>query len=172
MQRRATRLVLPLVLVAALAAGVAIAAVAAMAGTRASGGTVMTAKSSKYGVILVGASGKTLYRFSRDGKNVSVCKGACAGFWPPLVLKAGVKPKAGSGVSAGLLGTMKRSKGLVQVTYAGFPLYWYSGDHKSGDVNGEGFKDYNGQWFVVNAKGALVKKAVSSGGGSSGGGWG
>ena len=152
MQRRATRLVLPLVLVAALAVGVAIAAVAAMAGTR--------------------ASGKTLYRFSRDGKNVSVCKGACAGFWPPLVLKAGVKPKAGSGVSAGLLGTMKRSKGLVQVTYAGFPLYWYSGDHKSGDVNGEGFKDYNGQWFVVNAKGALVKKAVSSGGGSSGGGWG
>ena len=169
MQRRATRLVLPLVLVAALAVGVA---TAAMAGTRASGGTVMTAKSSKYGVILVGASGKTLYRFSRDGKNVSVCKGACAGFWPPLVLKAGVKPKAGSGVSAGLLGTMKRSKGLVQVTYAGFPLYWYSGDHKSGDVNGEGFKDYNGQWFVVNAKGALVKKAVSSGGGSSGGGWG
>ena len=70
-----------------------------------------------------------------------------------------------------LAGDDEALEGVVQVTYAGFPLYVFSGDHKAGEVNGEGFKDFKGQWFVVNAKGAFVKKAVSTGGGSSGGAW-
>ena len=166
MRSRVLRLVVPLVLVGAVGVG---GAMAALASTRSASGTVMTAKSSKYGVVLVSASGRTLYRYTPDRKGVSVCKGACAALWPPLVLKGSVKPKAGPGVSAGLLGTMKRSKGVVQVTYAGFPLYLYSADQKAGNVNGEGFQ---GKWYVVDAKGALVKKPVSSSGGGSGGAWG
>jgi predicted lipoprotein with Yx(FWY)xxD motif len=88
--------------------------------------------------------------------------------WPPLVIKGTAKPKAGAGVNAALLGVMKRSKTLRQVTYGGFPLYVFSGDHKTGDVKGEAFQ---GKWYLVNPKGALVKKAVSTSGGGTGG-WG
>ena len=169
MRSRLIRLALPVVLIAAVAAGTAVAAFASM---RSSSGTVMTVKSSKYGVVLVSKSGRTLYRFTPDSKGASKCKGACAAFWPPLVMKGAAKPTAGSGVNAALLGTMSRSKGVRQVTYAGYPLYLFSIDSKSGDVKGEGYKDFGGTWYVVNAKGALVKKPVSSSGGGSKSGWG
>ena len=165
MPGRLSRLLLPLVLLGAVGVG---AAMAAVASTQSTSATVKSAKSSKYGVVLVSASGRTLYRYASDRKGASSCTGACAKLWPPLVVKSAVKPTAGAGVNASLLGTMKRGKGVVQVTYGGFALYRYSGDVKSGDVKGEGFQ---GKWYVVNTKGALVKKPVSSSGGS-GGGWG
>jgi hypothetical protein len=62
-------------------------------------------------------------------------------------------------VSRGLLGTVKQPKGLIQVSYAGFPLYYFVGDAKPGDVKGEGF-DHT--WYLVDPKGALVKSAVAS----------
>lgn len=164
MRGRVIRLVLPLALVVVAVAGTAMAAVAT---TQSSVGTVKVAKNSKYGTVLVSASGKTLYRYTSDRKGVNSCKGACAALWPALVVKSSVKPTAGPGVNAKLLGTMKHSKGLRQVTYAGFPLYRYSGDQKAGDVKGEGFQ---GKWYLVNSKGALVKKPVSTSGGA--GGWG
>ena len=37
----------------------------------------------------------------------------------------GTKPKAGAGISAAKLSTVKRPDGSTQVTYAGFPLYRY-----------------------------------------------
>ena len=55
------------------------------------------------------------------------------------------------------VGTIKRGKGL-QVTYAGWPLYTYVGDTKAGQMTGEGMEK---TWYVVSAKGALVKKAVA-----------
>ena len=76
------------------------------------------------------------------------------------MVKGNAKPTAGSGASASLLGTIKHGKGL-QVTYAGYPLYNYVGDTKAGTINGEG-KDKT--WYVVDTKGQLVKKAVSSSG--------
>ncbi len=172
MRGRVIRLALPLVLVAAIGAG---AAMAAVASTRSSGATVKVMKSSKYGTVLVSARGRALYRYTPDRKRVSNCTGACAAYWPPLVVKRGVKPTAGPGVNARLLGTLKRSNGSVQVTYAGFPLYLYAADSKSGDVKGEGFQ---GKWYLVNTKGALVKHAATTsgggygGGGGGGGGWG
>ena len=155
MQTRMIRWALPFALVAAIGAGTAIAASAA---SHTSGGTVKTAKSAKYGAVLVAANGMTLYRYTPDSKGVSTCSGACAKFWPPLLASAGAKPTAGTGASSSLLGTIKRGKG-AQVTYAGFPLYFYAGDKKAGDVAGQGVE---GTWYVVSAKGALVKHAVAA----------
>jgi predicted lipoprotein with Yx(FWY)xxD motif len=47
-------------------------------------------------------------------------------------------PTAGAGLKASLLGATMRLDGRIQATYAGFPLYWYSGDTKPGEVRGEG----------------------------------
>jgi predicted lipoprotein with Yx(FWY)xxD motif len=41
------------------------------------------------------------------------------------------------------------------VTYAGHPLYYYAGDKKAGDLNGQGFVSI---WYVVSPKGTAIKK--------------
>ena len=161
MRDRRIRLVLAIVVVAMAGVGVAMAATRS---TSAKTGTVMTAKVGKYGIILVGANGKTLYRYTPDKRNVSVCNGACVAYWPPLLVKGTAKPTAGSGVSASLLGVTMRSNGAHQVTYAGFPLYYYVGDKKAGQASGEGFQK---TWYVVNATGGLVKTTVKSSGGTT-----
>jgi predicted lipoprotein with Yx(FWY)xxD motif len=161
MRDRRIGFVVAIVVVAMAGVGVAMAATRS---TSAKSGTVMAAKVGKYGTVLVAANGKTLYRYTPDKKNVSVCTGACAAYWPPLLVKGTAKPTAGSGVSAKLLGVTMRSNGAHQVTYAGYPLYYYAADKKAGQASGEGFEK---TWYVVNATGGLVKKAVSSSGGTT-----
>jgi predicted lipoprotein with Yx(FWY)xxD motif len=136
--------------------------------TQSSAGTVKTAHSAKYGTILVAANGHTLYRFMTDHKGKSSCTtGACASLWPALLVKAGTKPTAGSGVTASQLGTIPAAHGMAQVTLGGFPLYYFKPDIKAGLTGGEG---KFGLWYVVNTNGQLVKHAVKTGGGG-GGGW-
>lgn len=151
---------------------------AATASTHSQSGTVKVVKSKSFGTILVGANGKTLYRYTLDTKGVNRCtsNATCAKYWPQLLVKSTAKPTAGSGASAALLGTIKAAHGMRQVTYAGFPLYFFSGDSAGGQTKGQGFEK---EWYVVNTKGAFVKHAVAGGttstkstSTSSGAGWG
>ncbi len=122
------------------------------AGSSATGGlTIATATDASLGTFLTGADGKTLYVLTRDGPNQTTCTDSCAQAWPPLASTVGQRPQAGSGVT-GQLGTLTRPDGTVQVTYAGHPLYYYSGDLKAGDTSGQG---KGGVWFVAPASGAL-----------------
>jgi predicted lipoprotein with Yx(FWY)xxD motif len=146
----------------AVAAGLVLASVAT--GATSALTVVHTATNVSLGKILVSASGRTLYHYSSDRKNASRCTAACSASWPPLVVSAGAKPVAGPGVSASLLGTVQRPDGKVQVTYAGWPLYLYSGDRKAGDVNGQGEA---GRWHALSPTGAVVTRAAT-GGSSSG----
>lgn len=178
MRGRLIRGVVPLVLVTAVGLGVAMAAIGAL---HSQSGTVRTTRSKSFGTILVGSSGRTLYRYTDDRKGVNRCSSdaTCNRYWPPLVMGAGAKLSAGSGVNAALLGTIKAAHGKRQVTYAGFPLYFFSGDKAAGQVNGQAFQS---AWYVIDPKGALVRHAVtttpattSTSGDtttSSGGGWG
>lgn len=100
--------------------------------------TVHSTQNGALGTILVSANGRTLYHSSSETKNAVKCTGSCAREWPPLLIAAGVTPVAAPGVSASLLGTVKRPDGKFQVTYHGMPLYLYSGDAKAGDVKGQG----------------------------------
>jgi len=152
------RWLLPVALIAAIGAGTAMAATSA---THSSTAAVKAVDSTKFGMVLVGSNGRTLYRYSADSKGMNSCSGvpACAKYWPRLLVKANVKPTAGTGVNASLLGTIKATGTMRQVTYGGFPLYTFTGDTKAGQVNGEGFLK---AWFVVNTKGALVKHAVAA----------
>jgi predicted lipoprotein with Yx(FWY)xxD motif len=154
------RWLLPVAVIAAIGAGAAMAATSA---TNASAPSVKTVASAKFGTVLVSANGRTLYRYTIDSKGVNRCtsNATCNKYWPPLLIKATAKPTAGTGTNASLLGTIKaKAAGMRQVTYAGFPLYTFAGDTKSGQINGEAFEK---QWYVVNTKGALVKSAVKAG---------
>lgn len=154
---------LPVALVAAIGTGAAMAATAAV---HSSAPSVKVVANAKFGKMLVGPNGRTLYRYTVDSKGVNRCTkvAVCAKYWPQLLVKAGVKPTAGTGVTKSLLGTIKAAHGKAQVTYAGFPLYYFAGDKTAGATSGQGFES---QWYVVNTRGALVKHAVSSS--SSGG---
>lgn len=112
----------------------------------------LKAVSSPLGSILVDQDGKTLYLFEADSQNKSNCSGGCLNLWPPVM--ANGKATAGSGVTAGMIGT---ATGSSQVTYAGHPLYWFSGDTKAGDTNGEGLDDFGGEWYAISPAGKAVE---------------
>jgi len=118
---------------------------------------ISTSKSSQFGTILV--SGTALYTLKASK---IPCTAQCIKVWPEVLLpKGATKPKAGSGVNAAKLGTVKRSHGALQVTYAGKPLYWFSGD-SPGQVNGN-VTDTWGKWSVL----VTAKSSSSSGTGGS-----
>ena len=146
------------------AAAFLVTAGAATASPQASSSRSATVKvaHTKLGRILVNSSGRTLYLFKKDKGPKSTCYGQCAEFWPPL--KAGGKPKAGSGVRASKIGTTKRRDGTRQVTYNGHPLYLFAQDTKRGDTNGEGIKAFGARWYAVSPAGTQVTGHSSSGG--------
>jgi predicted lipoprotein with Yx(FWY)xxD motif len=114
----------------------------------------LSATSTNLGTILVDGSGRTLYLFEKDQPNQSACAGACVAAWP--VDQSSGTPKAGSGVKASLLGTIKRDDGSTQVTYNKHPLYYYSGDSQTGQHNGQGVDAFGAAWFVVTPAGGAV----------------
>jgi predicted lipoprotein with Yx(FWY)xxD motif len=116
-----------------------------------SGAATVAAASSKLGQILVDGNGRTLYLFQKDQPDQSACVGGCAAAWPPD--QSSGTPKAGSGVQASLLGTIKRSDGTTQVTYDHHPLYYYSGDSGAGQQNGQGLNAFGAKWFAVTPAG-------------------
>lgn len=116
--------------------------------------TVDTKTASGLGTILVDEKGRTLYLFLADKKNKSNCQGDCAKAWPPLLSKG--EAKAGKDVDKKLLGITKRSGGDEQVTYNGHPLYYYAGDKKPGQTNGQNLDQFGAEWYVLNAKGKQV----------------
>jgi len=103
------------------------------------------------GTFLVGPDGRTLYLFAKDSGSASACTGACADAWPPLTSEGA--PDAGGAAREALLGTTTRDDGSVQVTYAGHPLYLYTGDAAAGDTNGQGV---GGEWYLVAPAGTAL----------------
>ena len=118
---------------------------------------VVSSTHSDLGRILVDQRGRTLYLFEKDTTSRSTCKGACAGYWPPLLTTG--KPRAANGVHAALLGTTKRADGTLQVTYAHHPLYTFALDTKAGLTKGQGANAYGADWYAVSTSGASIEKA-------------
>ena len=112
--------------------------------------TVTSASIGGRSLLVAASNGRTLYQFSKDqsGSGTSACTGGCASTWPPLTVAAGTMPTA-TGIT-GQWGTITRSDGGgTQVTYNGKPLYFFSGDSKAGDTNG----NYP-NWSSVTVSGA------------------
>jgi predicted lipoprotein with Yx(FWY)xxD motif len=154
----------------ALLAGCGNSGTSASAGTKTSSGNGMPVSqikvvSSSLGKIIVDGNGRTLYFYSPDSPGKSVCEGACLAHWPP----ADGKPSGGTGVNAGKIGTITRSDGTTQASYANLPLYYYTGDSGSGQTTGQGF---DGKWNVVDPTGKPVPAAASSSSSTSSGGGG
>ncbi len=113
--------------------------------------SVNASQNATLGSFLVDSKGMTLYLYTTDTPNTSNCYGPCALAWPPLLTNGA--PIAGTGVTGSLLGTTTRTDGTTQVTYNGWPLYYFQTDKVAGDTTGE---NVQGVWFVITPAG--VKK--------------
>jgi predicted lipoprotein with Yx(FWY)xxD motif len=120
------------------------------------GGTTVAVANSKLGDILVDGDGRTLYVFTKDQGDQSACSGPCVDNWPALVGDA----TAGTGVQASMLSTSMQASGDAQVTYGGKLLYYFAGDAKPGDTNGQGVGSV---WYALTADGNLVKQKAAGG---------
>jgi predicted lipoprotein with Yx(FWY)xxD motif len=112
---------------------------------------------SKLGNVLVTSSGMTLYMFVPDNDAKVTCTGLCAATWPPVFIKSGAKPTAGTGVLQAKLGVDTDPAGGDVVTYNGWPLYGYTGDQAPGQATGQGVNVNGGLWYVINTAGQVVK---------------
>jgi len=143
-----------------LALAVVLATAAIVAGfasaAQSAGGTHVDLRKTSLGTILVDSKGITLYDFPPDKGTTSVCYGACAALWPPLLTTG--KPVAGPGVHAKLLGTTKRKDGKLEVTYGGHPLYYFVSDRKPGQTTGQGVDQFGAPWWVISATGKEIHR--------------
>jgi predicted lipoprotein with Yx(FWY)xxD motif len=144
---------------AALTASLFVVAAAPAIGSSHDVATTRTAKlevkSSRYGKILFDGAGRALYSFARDRAGRSLCSGACAETWPPLLTAA--KPHVVTGGDPMLLGTIKRADGTLQVTYDRHPLYYFVNDTKPGQITCQNVSNFGGLWLVVGKSGTPVK---------------
>ncbi|HET7173405.1 MAG TPA: hypothetical protein VFI30_03910 [Nocardioidaceae bacterium] len=126
-------------------------------------GVTIRARSGPLGTYLTDGSGKTVYHFDADSPDTSKCTGLCAEVWPPVLVSG--TPKAGSGINAGLLGTMKRPDGTVQVTYHHMPLYYFALDGgKAGVTNGQDQKIAGATWWMIAPNGKIIPKLIPANG--------
>ena len=98
--------------------------------------TVGLSSSDALGPYLVGPNGMTLYSFTPDPLNQTVCYNACAENWPPLIVKSDAELTMGDGIP-GSLSTIKRENGDLQVAYNGIALYYWKYDKAVGDTTGQ-----------------------------------
>lgn len=114
---------------------------------------LVTQKSSSYGTYLSDDEGHAVYMFTADSNGMSKCTDTCAKAWPPMMTSGA--PIAESGVNTALLGTIPRN-GSMQVTYAGMPLYYFSGDKAAGTTTGQGIDHFGGKWYLVAPAGQKI----------------
>jgi predicted lipoprotein with Yx(FWY)xxD motif len=144
-------------------AALALAALAALlVGTGPADGSqaatfTLTVRDSRYGRVLFDGRGQALYGFTRDRRGgPSTCYGACAKAWP--VLFANGRLSVGPGVKRSLLGTTRRRDGRLQVTYNGWPLYYYVGERgHPGVILCQNVREFGGLWLVVRPTGRPVR---------------
>ena len=144
------------VVVAALLVLALCAAAPATVGARsAATPATVKARSSAFGTILFAGNGRALYAFTRDRRGgPSRCYGDCAVAWPVYYAKGVLT--AAQGARKALLGTVRRRDGRRQVTYNGWPLYYYAHE-RAGEVKCQNVREFGGLWLVLRASGRLVR---------------
>jgi predicted lipoprotein with Yx(FWY)xxD motif len=116
--------------------------------------SINVSESAEHGQYLGDAAGMALYIFVPDAQGASTCYDDCATNWPPLtVASADAVPTLGEGLDATLIGTVERDDGTFQVTYNGWPLYYFAGDTEMAQTNGQAV---GGNWYLLNPAGEAI----------------
>jgi predicted lipoprotein with Yx(FWY)xxD motif len=111
-------------------------------------------RTTRLGDVLVDARGRTLYGFANDTAGSATCTGACAVTWPPFTVTADWT--SGTGLERATFHTVA-SGAQAQLVAGRWPLYTFAGDHRPGDVTGQGVESF----FVVRPDGSLDKRTTT-----------
>jgi predicted lipoprotein with Yx(FWY)xxD motif len=118
----------------AAAAVVLVAGCASSSHSSSAAGT-LTTKSTAIGMVLVDASGHTVYELVGDSASHQTCTGECLATWPAVM-----------------------SNG-TQTVVNGHPAFTFSGDKSAGQTNGQNVTDQWGQWLALDASGNPIPAA-------------
>lgn len=103
----------------------------------------VTVRETSLGKVLTDNKGMTLYFFARDVKGTSACTGGCLDTWPVFTIE---NLRLDTGLDAADFSSVPTADGKKQITYKGWPLYYYKSDVAAGDVKGE---NVGNVWFVA-----------------------
>lgn len=120
---------------------------------------IEVAEQEPYGRYLTNQDGKSLYVFMQDekGGGYSTCDQTCAIAWPPYTTTE--PPNAGPEVDTQRMGTFEREDGSAQVSYDGWPLYYFARDVYPGDALGQGMDHLGGHWYLISPDGEIIEEA-------------
>ncbi len=126
---------------------------------------LVVAESPDLGQFLTDNNGRAIYIFLNDTSGVSMCSENCLLNWPPvLVPAADALPTLPEGMDAALLGTLQWPDGTFQLTYNGWPLYYFIGDSAAGMTAGQGQGEV---WYLLSLQGTGVGLAADQLGGGA-----
>jgi predicted lipoprotein with Yx(FWY)xxD motif len=111
------------------------------------------------GNYLVNATGWTMYLYTPDTpfSGNSTCYSSCATYWPVVHYTANslVLPPT---LNASDFNTIIRTDGTTQLTYKGYPVYYYLGDKAAGQTSGQGVM---GIWYVFNVPQIMIPSTAN-----------
>ena len=106
-----------------------------------------------FGNYLVDKDGRSLYFFSVDADGKDHCTGGCEVVWPAFNTANLGADNLGAGLDASDFGHTTSASGTSQLTYKGWPLYYYAPatngantPEKPGQTLGDGV---SGLWFIA-----------------------
>lgn len=128
---------------------------------------VVTVRTSpEYGQYLADSQGRALYAYEADVRGTDGREAAtnclpdpgthpqsCVEVWPPFKAE---EPWPADVARADLLATLRRPDGALQVTYNGWPLYYYVRDTEPGQTEGQQVVSFDGAWFLLNPRGEPI----------------
>lgn len=117
--------------------------------------TLSTATKAPFGTYVTDGAGRAVYvlQGTRGMSGINACSGMCINMWPPV--PAPPLPTGGSGLSPPALRTISGFMG-AQMSYSGWPLYYYSHDMAPGDTTGQGVHDQWGTWYLIRPSGEPI----------------
>jgi predicted lipoprotein with Yx(FWY)xxD motif len=98
--------------------------------------------------LITARDGRTLYTFDKDSAGKSACSGACSAAWPAFTV---ANPK----LAGGDFSIVVRDDGSAQWAFQGKPLYFFAGDARPGEVNGDG---QGGVWRALRMERAAAAR--------------
>jgi predicted lipoprotein with Yx(FWY)xxD motif len=114
---------------------------------------------ARFGDYLADQTGQPLYVFDQDGRSgkgtsKSHCYDTCARMWPP----AGGSPQVSSDLDSNQVKTIDREDGRRQLSYNGWPLYYFAVDLGGGArPGGQGRVGEGGKWFLMRPDGTVIR---------------
>lgn len=111
--------------------------------------TVKLKTSPTLGKYLADKDDRTLYFFSNDADGQNHCTGGCVGAWP---IFSGEVPSQGNldkGLMASDFKSITTADGKKQITYKGWPLYYFSPKNVPEPANATTGEGAGGVWWVA-----------------------